>query len=111
MYTFVFPLEIDGRRRSTGFPPPLMLLLLLLMMMVMMVRLLMPLKDVLVDQEPSVLMNLGEQLALMTMLLVHRAVVVLTNERVDDRDADVSRARVTGHHARFDILHSKRQIR
>lgn len=70
----------------------------------MMMRLLLPVKNVLVDQEAGVLMKLGEQLPLMMMLPAGRgAIVILANERIDDRDPDVRRTRVT-RHTGFDVL-------
>ncbi len=68
----------------------------------MMMRLLMPVKNVLVDQESGVLMKLGEQLALM-MLPVRGAIVILANQRIDDRNPHMRRSRVI-RHACFDVL-------
>lgn len=48
---------------------------------------LLPMKYVLVDQETGVMMQLGEQLPLMMMTAIGgRRVVVLANQRIDDRD-------------------------
>lgn len=47
-----------------------------------MMRLLVPVKYVLVDQETGVLMKLAEQLALMMTIGRH----VVSDERIDDRD-------------------------
>ena len=91
----MLPFEIDGRGRSARIPPPLVM---------MMMRLLLPVKNVLVDQETGVLMKLGEQLPLMMMLPAGRgAIVILANERIDDRDPHVRRSRVT-RHTGFDVL-------
>jgi hypothetical protein len=97
-HTFVFPFEIDRGGRSARVPPPLML----------MVRLLMPMKDVLVDQEPGVLMKLREQLLPLMMILTMRpaattVVVILANQRIDDGNPDVGGSRVV-HNSSLDIL-------
>ena len=95
-HTFVFPFEIDGWGRSARIPPPLMVM-----------RLLMPVKDVLVDQESSVLMKLGEQLPLMMILSIRSCtVVILTNKRIDDRNPDVGGSCVI-HNSSLDILYSQ----
>lgn len=72
----------------------------------LMVRLLMPMKDVLVDQEPGVLMKLREQLPLMMILTMRPAttvVVILANQRIDDGNPDVGGSRVV-HNSNLDIL-------
>lgn len=70
----------------------------------LMVRLLMPMKDVLVDQEPGVLMKLREQLPLMMILTMRSCtVVILANQRIDDGNPDVGGSRVI-HNSSLDIL-------
>lgn len=99
--TFVFPFEVDGRRWSARLPPRVVMVMMMMMVVVMLLLLLVPLKDVLVDQEAvmSVLMQLlREQLALMMMTAgvaavagVVASIVILSDERIDDRDAHVLR--------------------
>jgi hypothetical protein len=74
----------------------------------LMVRLLMPMKDVLVDQEPGVLMKLREQLLPLMMILTMRpaattVVVILANQRIDDGNPNVRGSRVV-HYSSLDIL-------
>ena len=76
-------------------------------MRVLVMRLLMPVKDVLVDQESSVLMKLGEQLPLMMILSIRSCtVVILANKRIDDRNPDVGGSCVI-HNSSLDILYSR----
>jgi hypothetical protein len=75
----------------------------------LMVRLLMPMKDVLVDQESGVLMKLGEQLPLMMILSIRSStVVILANQRVDDGNPDVGGSCVI-HNSSLDILYSQKR--
>lgn len=70
-----------------------------------MMRLLMPVKDVFVDQKSGVLMKLSEQLPLMMILTIRSCtIVILTNQRIDDGNPDVGRSCVI-HNSSLDILY------